>query len=177
MHSLVDRRRFGAESRASDSALAARARAMSARERKARAGVRGMVARRSGADRSSRALQRRRSLSVRRPSARCKAPPFASRMFYVAMNDTQSTLLSPVPVTRARTKKLWRIHEVPTHTRATILLCTRDSRADLRAARAAQRSLCALLAPASSAPRIRSRRAVALRSGADSPSPASASIS
>ena len=83
------------------------------------------------------------------------------------MNDTQSTFLYPVPVTRARTKKLCRIHEPPTHTRGTILLCTRDSRADLRAARAAQQQpLCfarpSLLRPPHSLP---TRRSFASRRG------------
>ena len=34
------------------------------------------------------------------------------------MNDTQSTLLHPFPVTRARTKKLCTILEPPTHSKA-----------------------------------------------------------
>ena len=71
------------------------------------------------------------------------------------------------PPSLCQNKKLWRIHEVPTHTRATILLCTRDSRADLRAARAAQQQpLCfarpSLLRPPHSLP---TRRSFAIRRG------------
>ena len=73
--------------------------------------------------------------------------------------------------TRQNKKTVENTRGADTHTRYDSIVHTRFSCRFEGGQGPRSSSLCALLAPASSAPRIRSRRAVALRSGADSPSP------
>ena len=86
------------------------------------------------------------------------------------------TLLSPSPL-QARAENYCVRYKQPTrHTRATIYCAHAILRdADLRAARAAHQQPLCFARPSLLRPRIRSRRAVALRLGADSPSPPHAS--